>query len=214
LGQLMTNEVLDLRLLNAMTSVPRAQFVPEAYAGAAYVDDELPMGRGRWLPDPLCFARLLQAVDIQPYERVLDVGCAYGYSTAVIAKLALEVIGCESDRAMAEMARRKLDAIGAANARIAQVTILTDGYGADGPYDAIVVEGAMESPPASLLRLLSEGGRLAMVTLHSAPHLGSSSGRGALTLYTLQNGKIYVKKSIEMGAPLLANPSGDEAFLF
>ena len=161
-SQLRTNRVTDEAVLAAMEAVPRERFVPPALAGVAYIDDDLPLGGGRYLLEPMLFAWLLQAAAIRPADLVLDVGCATGYSTAVIARLAATVLALESDPALARAAGENLAGLEVDNA-VVVAGALRAGYPAHAPYDVIVVEGAVPEIPAALCQQLAEGGRLAAV---------------------------------------------------
>lgn len=213
LGQLITNEVLEQRLLDAMVSVPRERCVPAGIAGAAHVDEDLPIGNDRYLLAPLTFARLLQMANIQPGDRVLDVACAYGYTTAVISKLARVVVGAECEREMAEAARRNLDAFNVSNARIVQINALAEGYSGDAPYDVIIVEGGIASVPVQLLRLLAEGGRLVAIE-HLSSRPGLAGGIGRLIEYVNRDGQIFSKTTLETSAPLLPGFQAKSHFTF
>ena len=87
-NQLLTNKLTDDRIVQALLSVPRENFVPKALRGVAYVDEDIPLGNGRHLMEPMAFARILQAAEVRATDVVLDVACATGYSTAVLAQLA------------------------------------------------------------------------------------------------------------------------------
>jgi protein-L-isoaspartate(D-aspartate) O-methyltransferase len=157
-GQLRTYDVTDQALLGAFLSVPRERFVAPAQAGIAYLDADIAVGRqGRRLLKPMVLAKLLQAAGIGPGDRVLDVGCATGYAAAVIAPLAGKVIALEEEPALVEEARRNL-------AGMPSVSVvsgpLAAGAPAEGPYDVILLSGAAEIVPPTLLSLLKDGGRL------------------------------------------------------
>lgn len=214
LGQLLTNEVQDARLLNAILSVPREECVPERLRGAANVDDELPLGGGRFLIAPLPFARLLQLARISPDDKVLEIGCTQGWTTGVIARLAREVTGCEVDREMALAAKRNLERLGISNARAACVEKLSEGYASDAPYDLIIVSGAMACAPAALLRLLAPGGRLVGVE-QIASRPGIPGGIGRLVEYVLIEGQQPARKEgREASVPLLPGFAAHEGFRF
>ena len=95
--QVRTNKVTDEAVLEALAQVPRERFVPEEFRKVAYIDEDVPLGGGRYLMEPMVFARLVQAAQLQPVGRVLDLGCSCGYSTAILSRLANRVIALESD---------------------------------------------------------------------------------------------------------------------
>jgi protein-L-isoaspartate(D-aspartate) O-methyltransferase len=158
-NQLRTSGITDRRVLGAMLAVPRENFVPTSRAGLAYTDDEHDLGHGRALSAPAPFAKLIQLAEIEPTDAVLDIGIGLGYSTAVIAQLAHEVVGVESDATLAAAAQTALAAAGVGNAEIV-VSDLNDPKPHAKAFDVIVLEGAVAEVPAGLFKLLSDGGRL------------------------------------------------------
>jgi protein-L-isoaspartate(D-aspartate) O-methyltransferase len=168
-SQVRPSDVTDRRILRAMLDIPREQFVPAHLKQLAYIDDEVPLTtspggarQARTLMAPRAFARLVQLAEISPSDVVLDVGCASGYSAAVLGKLAETVVALEFDPELAETASRLLSETSYDN--VAVVTgELANGYPDEGPYDAIVVEGRVDEVPFSLLDQLKDGGRLVAV---------------------------------------------------
>ncbi len=160
--QIRPSDVTRFPVIAAMLDVPREIFVPASQREAAYADTDLDLGGGRVLLAPRTLARMLDALDIAEDELVLDVGCGYGYSTAVIARLAQAVVGVEEDAGMAAEAGGLLAEVGADNA-IVHEGALAAGAAGHGPYDVIVVEGGVEEVPADLLAQLKEGGRIACI---------------------------------------------------
>lgn len=160
-NQLRTSAVTDRRLLRAMGAVPRERFLPEARRPLAYIDEShvLPGPSGRAIPAPAPFARLVQLAEIGPDDHVLDVGTGTGYSAAVLAQLAGSVVALEGDPALAKAASGNLASLGVANASIVE-NDLDKGAPEQGPYDAIVLEGAVAEVPEAILHQLKEGGRL------------------------------------------------------
>ena len=164
-GQVRTSDVTDQRIIGAMLDLPRERFVPERNASVAYLDLDVAVTSttpARRLLKPMVLAKLIQAAEVGPQDRVLDVGCATGYSTALLARLARSVIALEEDATLARHARENLAAIGAANAEVVSGA-LPDGWPAGAPYDVILINGAAEVVPERLLRQLVEGGRLVAV---------------------------------------------------
>jgi protein-L-isoaspartate(D-aspartate) O-methyltransferase len=167
-SQIRPSDVTDRRIIQAMLQVPREAFVVAALGSMAYMDEPVPVtaqtaGAGaRYLLAPRTFAKLVQLCEIEPTAAVLDVGCASGYSTAVVAKLAARVVGLEADGALALRATNTLRELGIANAKILEAALPTGAPG-DGPFDAILLNGAVPDAPTALLEQLKDGGRLVAV---------------------------------------------------
>jgi protein-L-isoaspartate(D-aspartate) O-methyltransferase len=161
-GQVRTNQVTDSALIAVLEEVPREIFVPPVLAGVAYLDEDLPLGGGRYLMEPRVFARLLQAAGIGRSDVVLDIGCATGYSTAVMSRLAGTVVALESDPVLIRRANEALARLQLDNAVIVEGP-LAAGYPAHAPYDVIVVEGAVPDVPTAISAQLAENGRLVAV---------------------------------------------------
>ncbi len=161
-GQLKPWNVTDERILDAMGRLPRERFVPKALRGLAYVDEDLEVTAGRFLMEPRVLARLAMAAEIGSADAVLDVGCATGYSSAMLATLADTVVALEEDAELAAFAGEAL-----ADAGIDNVAVITgplgEGVRAEAPFDVIFVNGAVEEVPTALVDQLAEGGRLVCV---------------------------------------------------
>ena len=157
--QIRPSDVTKFPILAAMLDVPREQFVPRDLRDTAYAGDRLPLGQGRAMLEPRDLAKMLDALDIQPDEMVLDVGCALGYSTAVISKMAEAVVAVEQDAGMAAEAERLLGENGSDNAAVIEGD-LAAGAAKHGPYDVIAIEGGVETIPQALLDQLNDGGRI------------------------------------------------------
>ena len=208
-GQIRTNDVTDQRILAAMLDLPRERFVPDGKANLAYLDLDIPVnspGRPvRRLLKPMVIAKLIQAADVGEGDLVLDIGCATGYSSALIGRLAGSVIALEEDQALAETAKKTLAMLGAAN-----VTVVTGplnaGWPARGPYDVIFLEGSSEVVPHGLLGQLKEGGRLAGVIG------GASAGRAIL--FRSLKGELTGRPIFDAAAPLLPGFAKAPEFVF
>ncbi|MEO3433174.1 protein-L-isoaspartate O-methyltransferase [Inquilinus sp. CAU 1745] len=161
-GQVKPNRVTDGALLNAMANVPRELFVPAASRGIAYVDEDISIGGGRYLLEPMVFARLVQEARVGKEDVVLDIGCGTGYSTAVLARLANTVVALESDADFADRAGDLLSDLHVDNAVIVQGG-LPAGHAAQGPYPVILINGAVAEVPQALFDQLADGGRLVTV---------------------------------------------------
>ena len=159
-GQVRTADVTNPDLIDAMLAVPRELFVPPAVAGQAYLDSDIAVANGRALLKPMVLAKLIQAAQVVGADHVLDVGCATGYSSAVLARLAGSVVALEEDAALAHQAEETLAAFGAAHVVVATGP-LTQGWPAAAPYDLILLNGATEIVPDPLGRQLKPNGRMA-----------------------------------------------------
>lgn len=160
--QLRTNGVNTPGIVAALSSVPRENFVPSARAALAYVDEDVPVGGGRYLMEPMVFGRLLEALDVQPGERVLIVGGTTGYPAAVLAQLGADVIMVEAAD-FADAARGTLAGLGV---KIV-AGVLTEGHPDGAPYDAVLLDGAVEVVPDVITAQLRDGGRIAGVIVES-----------------------------------------------
>jgi len=203
--QVLANGVTEERLLDAFRAVPREQFVPADKRGIAYADAQLEIVPGRWLMEPRSFAKLLELVDILPSDSVLDIGCATGYSTTVIAQLASRVTGLEEDAALVRIASEMLDAIRSANATVVQGA-LAQGYRGGAPYNVIFIEGGVEEIPEALFAQLGEGGRLVAILQ------GESLGRAVVFLK--EEGRVGHRFDFDASATVLPGFRKPAAFVF
>lgn len=165
--QVRPSDVTKFPIIDAMLSVPRETFVPDDKREAAYVGENLTLAPGRVVLEARTLAKLLDALDIQPSELVLDVGCGLGYSAAVIACLAETVVALEEDEGLAADAQRILSEEGVDNA----VTVtgpLAEGAANCAPYDVITIEGGVEQIPAAILAQLKDGGRIGAIFMENA----------------------------------------------
>jgi protein-L-isoaspartate(D-aspartate) O-methyltransferase len=161
--QIRTNKVTDARLISALRTVPRETFVPDGLKGVAYIDEDLDMGGGRYMTEPMVLARLLQAAEIGPKDAVLVIGSTTGYAVALLAQLAETVVGIEDDAELVAMADKNLAALGIDNAAVITMA-LDEGYPKQAPYDVILIEGRCEVVPDVIARQLAPNGRLVTVT--------------------------------------------------
>lgn len=207
-SQLRTSNVTDRRLLAAMGHLPRERFVPAERRSLAYIDEAHPLlpGRSRRsLPAPAPFAKLVQLADLQHNDRVLDLGCGTGYSTAVLAALAAQVVGVEDRPELAALARENLQALGIPNAQIVEAP-LDLASAARGPFDVIVVEGAVDAAPEALFGRLADGGRLVVLIRRGATavaHLFVKSGKD-----------VAARADFDANLPPLADSDAYEPFVF
>ena len=207
-GQVRTADVTDPRLLAAMLALPRERFFPEEKAALAYLDLDVPVseagGPVRRLLKPMVLAKLLQTVGIAENDHVLDVGCATGYSTALLSHLAGSVVGLEEDAALARWAAEALARAGLTNARIV-TGALSLGAPEGGPYDLIILQGSAEIVPVALFDQLKDGGRLACV-------LGR--GPGKAMLYRRIEGELSGRVVFDAAASPLPGFAKPHEFVF
>ena len=167
-GQVRTADVTDLRLLAAMLELPRERFFPDDKASLAYLDLDVTVSAPgqpvRRLLKPMVLAKLIQAAGIAGSDHVLDVGCASGYSTALLTHLAGSVVGLEEDTALARQATDAMSWAGKSWGGPPNVKIVTgplaQGCVGEGPYDVILLQGSAEMIPPGLFDQLKNGGRL------------------------------------------------------
>jgi len=171
-GQVRTNDVTDPRILDAMLTVPREAFVPESKRALAYLDLDLDVSDGkaakRYLIKPAVTAKMLQAAEIKSTDRVLIVGCATGYTAALVATLARQVFATENEPELVNRAAAALAGLGVSNVTV-HTTPAAEGAPADAPFDVIILNGATEIAPQRLYEQLVEGGRLVGVFALSQP---------------------------------------------
>jgi protein-L-isoaspartate(D-aspartate) O-methyltransferase len=198
-GQVRTADVTDLRIIAAMLEVPRERFAPGREA-IAYLDADLPVpgGAARAMLKPMVFAKLLQAAEIAPGDTVLDVGCATGYSAAVLARLAGRVVALEENAGQTMLAD------------LPNVTVvaglLNAGWENGAPYDVIIVEGAVEIVPQALLGQLKDGGRLLAVA--------GTMPMGKATIYRASGGHVTAQPLFDAAARALPGFAKPPAFVF
>lgn len=162
--------VLDAGVLELLSRVRREDFVPPSYQGLAFIDTEIPLNPdaqeaarlGQVMLAPRVDARMLQDLQIQPTDRVLEIGAGSGYMAALLAARAERVVSLEINAELAEMARENLRDAGVQNADVRQGDGARDAI-PDGPFDVIVLSGSVAEVPSHLLALLRDGGRLGAI---------------------------------------------------
>ena len=210
-GQLRTNKVTDLAVLDAFLELPRERFVLPSLRGIAYVDEDVPLGGGRSLMEPMVLARLLQLAAIGKGDKVLEIGAGTGYATAVLSRLCAKVIAVESNAQMAAQARNLLSQLGCTRANIVEGP-LTAGWPAEAPYDVILLDGSVGAVPAAITDQLAEGGRLVGVILaKDAPAIG---GLGEATLMTRAEGVVSGRPVFDAAIPILPGFERAASFVF
>lgn len=165
--QVRPSDVTKFPIIDAMLSVPREVYVPEDRREAAYVGENLSLGGGRVLLEARTFAKLLDALDLRPGEMVLDLGCGLGYSAAVIARIVGTVVAIEADEKLAAEAQRLLSQEGVDNALVLAGPLAL-GDAKHAPFDAITVQGGVETVPETVLVQLKDGGRIGAIFMEGA----------------------------------------------
>lgn len=167
-GQVRTNDVTDKRITEIMGRLERERFVPPAQQSLAYADLSVEVKANRYLPDPRSFAKLLQLAEIEEGDRVLDVACATGYSTAVLAQMSNDVVALEEDEELAKFAAPLLRTIPKLGRIFGVVSPHKNGAAGQAPFDVIFVNGAVEDVPATWVEQLKEGGRMVVILAEGA----------------------------------------------
>ncbi|MGA7753292.1 MAG: protein-L-isoaspartate(D-aspartate) O-methyltransferase [Candidatus Sulfotelmatobacter sp.] len=158
-SQLRARGIADQRVLDAMSRVPRHQFVPEFYRDQAYEDHPLPIGENQTISQPYIVVLMLEALKLSPADNVLEIGTGSGYVTALLCELTRQVISIERHSALADAARDLLAGMGYKNVRV----VTGDGrrgFPELAPYNAIIVSAAAPELPRELVAQLAEGGRM------------------------------------------------------
>lgn len=200
--QLRPNDITSLRILEAMDQVPRELFVPEVQQSTSYADREIQLvsrdeSRGpRSMLTPMALGSLLEVADIEPTDYILDVGCLTGYSSAVLAHLAESVVAVE---AVPEMVKKATDIL--SDLEIVNVAVveggLAQGQANQGPYDVILVNGAVEQVPTALTDQLKDGGRLVTVVIEN--------GYGRAERFVRTGGVVSSVSLRDLSAPVLSD---------
>jgi len=201
--QVRPSDVTRFPIIEAMLHVPREQFVPEPRREAAYLGENLYLAPGRVILEPRTLSKLLEGLDVQPGERVLDLGTGMGYGAAVLARLGADVVALEEDPALAQAATAALASEGA-GVRV-QHGPLAEGAPAFAPFDVILVEGAVEVVPDAILAQLREDGRVGA--------LFSEENLGIARIGRKEGGVVNWRYAFNAGAPVLPGFARAAAFV-
>jgi protein-L-isoaspartate(D-aspartate) O-methyltransferase len=200
-NQIERRGIEDSAVLDAMRSVPRHLFVPEAYRSRAYEDGPLPIGNNQTISQPYIVALMTELLDLQPGERVLEVGTGSGYQAAVLAEIADSVYTIEIVKPLADRAGEILDSIGYNNIKVMHGDGY-QGYEEAAPYDAIIVTAAPDHVPQPLIDQLAMGGRLVIpvgsiyqyLTLYEKTEEGLKKKTGIAVRFVPMTGKAQEKE--------------------
>ncbi|MEM6311789.1 MAG: protein-L-isoaspartate O-methyltransferase [Pseudomonadota bacterium] len=201
--QVRPEDVTKFPIIDAMLRVPREDFVPAALRETAYAGDNIALGDGRVMLEPRTLAKMLDALDIEPDEMVLDIGCGQGYSSAVIAHLAETVVAQEEHEDFARDAQDALSEFGADNV-VVNIAPLTAGAPEHAPFDVIVFQGGITHLPDAIFEQLKDGGRVAALFVDGA--------LGELRVGYKLDGHMTWRRAFSAGAPVLPGFEKHSAF--
>lgn len=206
-GQLRPNRVTNSQILAVAGSLPREKFLPEALKAVAYSDEDIPLGNGRFLMEPMVLARLIQTLQPGPEDKALVVAAGRGYGAAVLAGLVKSVVAVESDAGLASAADQTIKALGLQNVTIVQAQAEA-GAAVSGPYDVILIEGCVRQIPPAILEQLADGGRLGTVLA------GAPGAMGVAQLVVKEGGATSGRPLFDAGTPVLPGFAPPARFTF
>lgn len=202
----------DAGVLDALYTVRREDFVPPAHYSLAFMDVEVPLtddahaiAQGLCMFQPRVEARMINDLEIQPHERVLEIGTGSGYSAALLSKLAHDVLTLEMHPDLADMARENLADAGCTNVTVRVADGAKDTL-PEGPFDVILLSGSVEVLPQELLSHLKDGGRMGVIV--------GQSPVMRFTVVTKHNGHITPKEKWDIVAPRLQSFATAPRFVF
>lgn len=201
--QVRPSDVTKFPIIDAMLTVPRERFVPSAARQTAYMGEHVQLAANRVVLDPRTFAKLLDFLNVQPHDLVLDIGTGLGYSAAVLSRLAEAVVAVEEDASMAAEAETALSEISADNVAV-EIAPLIEGAAPLGPYDAIMIQGAVQELPEALTQQLKEGGRIACIFM--------SGVLGVARIGHKTDGRMTWRDAFNASAPVLPGFQHQPAF--
>jgi protein-L-isoaspartate(D-aspartate) O-methyltransferase len=205
-SQVRPNRVTDPRILGAMRTLRRERFLPPELAPFAYIDEDVPLGRGRVLVEPMVTARLIQLLEPQPGERALVVAAGVGYGAAVLAACGVRVVALEEDERLLALARPALMSNAPGVTLVAGA--LAEGWPSEAPYDLILIEGAVPTPPPAVAaQLLQEVGRLVTV-------LRKPGEPGQAVLGEVNEAGLQLRPAFDCATPLIPSLVPPPAFTF
>ena len=199
-------EVMDQRVLDTLQAVPREAFVPGGYRGLAFADIEVPIGHGEVMLPPKIEAKLLQALAVQPTDRILEVGTGSGYLTACLARLGGHVVTIDLHDDFVQQAQVRLADLGIGNVEYLTGNVFAADF-PSAPFDVIAVTGSLPVPVARLEDLLNDGGRLFAV-------VGEPPAQEAQLVSRIREGVVRREALFETVVPPLAHAPRPEAFVF
>lgn len=205
-SQIRTNKVTDQRLIDAFLEIERERFVPKHMRSFAYLDEDIHLGGGRYMMEPMVLARLLQIAAIEPSDHALDIGCGTGYSAAVLSRLCSTVVAVEDDPELAGRATETLDALEMDNVAVV-VGTLAAGNAKQGPYDLVFFDGAIGEVPKGIVKQISEAGRVVAV-------IREDSGLGKGTVLSRIGAGLSGRPVFDASTPVLPGFERSAEFVF
>ena len=173
-SQIRPNKVIDEAVIAAFATVPREEFVPKSLQDVAYVDEDITLPGGRYMVEAMIMGRMIQSLELKPSDNVLLIGAATGYSAAILSHHCASVIAIDNRTAAVEKAQDNLNKLEIGNVAVLKSKLI-EGYPDEGPYDAIIIEGGVETMPDALLAQLANDGRAVAVWRTSPRAQGEAS---------------------------------------
>lgn len=204
--QIRPAEVLDERVLSTVAETPREDFVPDTYKELAFSDANVPIGHGQVMMTPIMESRLLQALAIQPEDKILEVGTGSGYFTALLAKMGGKVVSVEIHPELQEQAQTRLLEHGVTNVTLVEGDA-SAGWDKDGQFDVIAITGSFPILPESFRHQLTVGGRMVVI-------VGQGPVMEALLIKRVAEDQWSTVSLFETDFPALENAEQPQAFIF
>lgn len=204
-SQIRTSDVTDLNVLKAFRGIKREDFVPKSQQALAYGDAHVQLDEGRLMMRPRDFAKMIQAADIAPTDVVLDIACARGYSTAVLAQLGETVVGLEDNDEAVARATEQLVQADVTNAAVVKGD-LKSGASEHGPFNVIFVNGAVSEVPKTWFDQLANEGRLVCLV--------QNGPMGRVCVYTKAGDTVGERVIFDAAAPTLPGFVAEPEFVF
>ncbi len=203
--QIRPSDVTRYNVIDAMLSVPREAFVPQIYRDVAYADKHVPLGEGRVVLEPRVCGKMLDALALTNRDLVLDIGCGLGYMAALAGQMAEAVVAVEEIEDLAEQASQALVA-GESDNVVVETGSLVEGSPEHGPYDAMIIEGAVHTVPDTILDQLKEDGRIAAIFMDGQV--------GQCKIGKKAAGQVTWRRVFDATAPVLVDFAQEKAFEF
>jgi protein-L-isoaspartate(D-aspartate) O-methyltransferase len=204
--QIRPAEVLDERVLETISGTPREAFVPENYQDLAFSDININIGNHQLMMKPIMEARILQALNIQPGDKILEIGTGSGYLTALLAKLGGHVESVDIDKDLQHKAKTRLDSLGITNVTLVEGDA-SKGWNPNEQFDVIAITGSFPILPESFQKQLTIGGRMAVI-------VGQSPVMEVLLITRAAEDQWITQALFETDFPALQNVEQPQAFVF